>query len=538
MRIKRYVPLIAIGALGVITLTAGAISLGPERAFRIAAAATTNVLVDGMAERPAPHRIKVVELEVDPGALDSLNADLPWSGGDAKDAVLIENGIRYNARYRYRGLVASTHYLGGKKSFRLNLKKDNPFAPYRRLNIINPKANNFLNQHLAYRIAASMGVATPYSDLVFVRLNARDHGVHHVFEQVDGDFERNRHLVDHDVPVFKGDYPPAEGRNWPEGRYLWSDARFWEYVSNADSTEARSMLQRLVNVVKAPSMNDMDRMDSLHALIDVDAFVRYYAAQKFLHSTHADNVHNQWLVLSPRSGRFYPVLWDALLLFARPDPFYPIHDALEFHLMKDASLRLRRDRFIAEALQRWETDGGFDRLLAEEAERVRPSVLRDRNKHGEITDHAEDVLRFSALHWAGSCDKLRDGVHAYWKKLGDRIRIDSLAVRREGDVLIATWKSDGVLGFTAPGDSINASSFSPGMNDDVIFTEDPVTGDYSTYHEPQYPVSHSMGDKPRAIKDGEHWIAPRELRIQLNGTDPSRIRFINLTTDEPVEARL
>lgn len=524
-------PLIFLAAFCLITVGFGVLMFGPNAAFRIGLAASANVLIDGLAEQPDPHRIKVVDLRVDPASLDSLNADLPWSGNDAKRAVLTENGITYPANYRYRGLVASTHYLGGKKSFRLNLKKDNPFAPYRRLNFLNPKANNFLNQHLAYRIGASMGVAVPYSDLAFVRLNGHDHGVHHVVEQIDGGFERNRHLIDRDVPVFKGDNPPAIGRSWPESRYLWVDAHYWSYVSDADSSAAWEKLERLVKLVKAPNIDDSTRMAGISGLIDVDAFVRYYAVQLVLRSTHADNVHNQWLVLSPRSGKFYPILWDALLLFSRTDPFYPIHDVLEFHLMKDPVLRLRRDRYVMEAVKEWEEQGRFDRVLAAETERLLPSVLRDRNKYGEVTGRAQDVLRYSALHWAGSCDRLRNGVHTYWRKLDARMRITSLRVEQQGDELLVRWDSDGTLGYELEVDA-------PGVVPiGIPYRSQPgtdVPGGGVVRIMPLYPVRHSMGDKPRMIKNGEHWIAPHELRIQLNGTDPAIIHFINLTTDEPV----
>lgn len=44
-------------------------------------------------------------------------------------AVLVENGVEHPVKFRYRGMYSASHYLGGKKSFRLSLKKNNPFAP-------------------------------------------------------------------------------------------------------------------------------------------------------------------------------------------------------------------------------------------------------------------------------------------------------------------------------------------------------------------------------------------------------------------------
>lgn len=527
-------PLVLMAGVPVITLAIGTIAFGPARALRIAGAGAAGVLVDGLAQERPLHRVPVLDLWIARDVLGALNADPPWSGNDPKPAELRWNGIRYPALVRYRGLFVGTHYLGGKKSMRLTLPRNNPLSPYRRVNLLNPKAIDMLNQHMAYWIGSRMGVAVPWSELVFVDLNGAPHGVHHAIEQVDGDFERNRHLVDREVPVFKGDYPPATGRQRPEGRYLYGDAGFWEYASDADSTQALAQLRRLIAVVNNDTLPDDARLDSLALFIDIDAFVRYHAALKVLHSTHEDNVHNQWLVLSPRSGRFYPVLWDPILLFSKVDPFYPIHDAIEFHLMRHADLRLQRDRYVVDALKELEGDSLFDRRLDTEIERLLPSVLADRNKHGEITDHAEDVLRFSALHWARACDRLRTGMHAYWRTLEDRMHIDSLVVEREGDVLIARWTGDGVLGYEVHTDTVSARPVD--LPFDRAYDED-ATGALFAEVVPAFPVSHSMGDKVRVLKDGEYWSTPRELRIQLNGTDPERITFVNLTTRETLEAR-
>lgn len=490
----------------------GAITFGPTRAVRIAAAGALTVWVDGLSEFPGAHRIPVIAVNIEPAALDSLNMDLPWSGRDPRKAVVERDGVTYEAAYRYRGLVAGTHYLGGKKSFRLSFKEGTPFPPHYRINFLNPKSNNFLNQHMAFWVASYMGVAVPWSEPVFVELNGRDHGVHQAIEQIDGWFERNHGLADRSVPVYKGDYPPAIGREWPKPRMLWESAANWQYQSDADSTTAHALLKRLVSVVNDPALRDSARLDSLELLIDVDAYVRFQAALKVLHCGHEDNRHNQWLVLSSRTGKFYPVLWDAALLFSRTDEFYPIHDAIEFHLMKHAHLRLQRDRSILQAIKGLLGEGLFDRQLAKEVERIRPSVMRDKNKYGEVTDRPEDVLRFSSLHWSASVGKIRKDVPAYWTKLIGRMHVADLHAVVEGDDLLAQWNGDGTLGY-----SIDRLG------------QGPVA--------PAYPVEHSMGSEARALKDGEHWVVPHELHIPLNGAAPSAITFIDLVSGDTLQAR-
>jgi len=411
-------PLIALAGIVVLTLLLGMSVLGPSRALHIGVAAASNVVIDGLNEAPPPHRIPVVELEVDAKDLDALNADLPWSGGEVKAATLIDKGIRYPAKFRYRGVYATTHFLGGKKSFRLSLKKDNPFSPYRRLNFINPKAFNMVNDHLALWIAGRMGVPVPYDDFAFVRINGVDVGVMEVFEQVDKDFERNRHLTDRSVAVFKGDYPPVKGRELPKPLALWADAAHWEYVGGGDSALAHQRLKALVDVVRSKKLTPEQKHDSLPKLIDIDAYLRYYAALKVLNTCHIDDHHNQWLVLSPRTGLFYPVLWDPLMMYPHTDePLQPVHDALSKLVLMDPAWRSRCDRYVSNAIDDLRSDGTWVKHLNEVADRLEPSVLRDRNKYGQVSSDPADVHRYSFAHWSRSLTSLQHTALTHWEKV-------------------------------------------------------------------------------------------------------------------------
>lgn len=374
----------------------GAAYLGPTRALRIGAAAASNKFLD-RPDKDTEHLLPVIDIHVDKNDLKELDSDLPWSGGARKSVVWRHNGIDHQGTFRYRGLVAPTHFMGMKKSFRLNMKGSNPYRPLKSLNVINPKSLNMLNNHLAMWIGGYMGVAVPYDEMVYVRLNGEDHGVMELYEQVNGDFERNRNLSDEQVPVFKGDFPPLKGRELPPHIPIWQNADNWQYASKADPTLANEKLNALVGLLKINRKPALDTLtisfaDSVAQLIDVPDMLRYYAAIKVLNTKHIDNYHNQWLVMN-KNKLFYPVLWDPLMMFApEGEPWYPIHDALSYHLLSVPEWRVERDRIIHRSLSELYRDSAFVEYFQNARNRLRPSMMADPNKYGSITIDPYDVF--------------------------------------------------------------------------------------------------------------------------------------------------
>lgn len=502
--------------------------LGPSRAMSIAAAASLNVVVDGFAEDPDPHRLPVLDLRIDPAALDSLQSDLPWSGGDNVRATLVENGIHHKVKFRYRGVFTPSHFLGGKKSFRLSMKKSNPWSPYRRVNVINPKAFNLVNDHMAAWVAGTMGVAVPMNELVFARINGQDHGVMELFEQVDGDFLRNRHLTQHEIPVYKGDYPPVTGRALPKGRTLWRSAAHWEYASDADSAIAHRKLEALVAALEKDTLPLEAHRDSIAALIDVDAFLRYQAALLVINSIHIDQYHNQWLVLDPRSGKFQPVLWDALMMFAPPsEPLYPVHDALEWWMLRVPEWRLQRDRYAYEAMRALQRDSVFDARLDAVIDRMMPSVLADRNKYGNVTLEPEDVHRVSLLHVISSLAGFRSSVHNYWDRMLARMEAKKTEVIRSSGLRVRTTMEAPVL-LRWTGDAqrvaVNGTNATPVMDD----------GRWSLVLFPT--LRPGPGSKDHPLADHQHMVAQAlDASVTFANGIPATLEVRNAITHEAVE---
>ncbi|MBL7950773.1 MAG: CotH kinase family protein [Flavobacteriales bacterium] len=522
--------LIALGIV-LVSLVVFAALLGPGRTARIAVASFLSTTVDGLAEAPGPHRLRVIDLRIDQGHLDTLNSDLPWSGDHNVPAMLVEHGVEYPVKFRYRGIYSASHYLGGKKSFRLTLGKDGPFGPYRRLNFINPKSFNMVNDHMGMWIAGRMGVAVPWNEMVFVRLNGEDYGVMEMYEQPDGRFEKNRRLTTDEVPVYRGEYPPITGRELTEKRTLWRKASNWQYVSDADSSLAHAHLQALVDVIYDSTLTLTQRRDTLGSLIDVDAYARYLAAMLVVNTKHMDQYHNQWLVMSERTGLFYPIFWDGLLMFPpEGEPLYFINDALAHWFLRIPEWRLLRDRYAFEGLRELHRSGAFLAEYDRTIERIKPSVLADRNKYGHVSLVPADVHRFSVAHVISSFAGMRSTVSGYWDRTLARLSDGKVAVVRSSTLRLTTaneaplelrWRS---FASTPPVVIVGADTLTTMRKE----------GGWSLMVHREVGLPEGSWDRPFA--NWQHYVVkPLDIELSFPGGVPAGLTITNAITDEAVD---
>ena len=523
----------ALTFLVVLTAIVGAVALGPARAWHIGIAAVAERISHQVPGRVV-HRVPVYEVEVAQADLDSLNADLPWSGNQQMKASLLFNGLEHEAKLRYRGLYATTHFMGNKKSFRLSLKKGNPFDPLRRVNLINPKAFNMVNDHMALWIAGSMGVAVPYDEMVHVRMNGLDYGVMELFEQINGKFEEVRNLASDEVPVFKGDFPPAVGRELAAPKVLWRSASHWEYASDADSTQAKEKLAALCMAINAKEMSDKARWDSIAAIIDVEAFLRYYAAIKLINTKHIDHYHNHWLVWDQRIQRFYPILWDPLMMFPPPgEPPYPIHDGLAYWILRRPEWRFERDQYLYSGWKTMHADRGFATHLAAVLDRIRPSIMADANRSGVLTDHMQDVFSYGNLQYAASADALLATASAYWDRLGAVFEVRDAHMQISGGAIV-------VKASTAAPITVDLQCDRAAENAGVVVEGDTIqlAQGATTIRFELHPKAEQVGGKPgKPHAPGARYdVAPLDARIHLFGLGNVRVRIMNASTGEALNA--
>lgn len=507
-----------------------AVLLGPRRMVMIAASSFLSTTVDGLAEDPGPHGLRVLDVRIDPAYLDTLGADLPWSGGTKYPATLIQDGIEHPVEFRYRGMYSASHFLGGKRSFRLYLKKKSPLAPYRKLNVINPKSFNMVNNHLGMWIAGRMGAPVPYNEMVFVRINGEDHGVMEMYEQIDGDFERIRGLAENDVPVYKGDYPPIVDRGLPDKRTLWRSAANWGFEGKADRTLSDAKLRALVDVIDDSTLTIPVRRDTLAQLIDVDAYARYLAAMLVVNTKHMDQYHNQWLVMSERTGKFQPVFWDGLLMFPpEGEPLYFINDALAHWFLRIPEWRLLRDRYAYAAMRDLHHSGAFMQEYDRTIERIRPSVLADRNKYGHVTLYPADVHRFSVAHTISSFAGMRATVNAYWDRLSKRLAANAVLVERDAQLHVNVT-SEAPLRLTWPATEVDPPMIVAGA--DTLYPE-ALNGSWTMVLHRELGLPEGSWDRPFA--NWQHYLVmPMDLDVRFLLGVPRQLVITNAITDEPI----
>lgn len=521
--------LLAVLAVAVLVNTYAVIALGARHAARLAFAAAASTGLDGLFEQRSTGALPVVDVRIDADTLRLLQRDLPWSGGTYHRAEVMDAGIRFPVKFRYRGAVMPSHYIGGKASFRLRTHKRGPFTPLRTVNLINPKSLSMVHGVAAFWAAGATGADVPFTELAFVRANGEDVGVMELVEQVDGRCDMVRGRAAHQVPVYKGDMPPLDGHSLPEGKPLWASADAWQYASKADHTRSDRTLAGVIDALHhATDSTFAQRIDTL---IDRPAFARFLAAIKLLNTHHIDNIHNQWLVASARDGRLRPVLWDPVIFSATGlEPFYPINDAMAFALLRDGAFRLERDRALFRALQKVHVHRALDGFVATTLERMRPAALADRRKCAVLADGMNEVVRYSAWERAHAADAFVPAMHAYWQEVMRGFDIVDLHRSGTADVVRVEWK--GAAAVRVRWRSQQAPAIESADGSTVQFVPD----GRSALVMPG--VVHCDGPKADAFA-GDRWynVLPVQILVRFAAGADTTLTFENAVTDGPITPR-
>ncbi len=230
--------------------------------------------------------------------------------------------ITVDGTRRERVAVRKKGFLGSLNSERPALKvrldrfvAGQTLAGLERLTLNNSVQDpTWLRQCLAYRVFERAGVPVPYCNFAHVTVNGRDLGLYVHLESIDRRWVR-RH------------FPRDEGDLW-EGEM--SDFRLdWlgtfekkGDVEDGDQTAVdRRTLAEVANAV-APGTPDGQVRAKLEELLDLEEFVRFWAAEKVLEhwDGYANNANNFVLYRDPASSRFVfaPTGTDQITV---PDPF-------------------------------------------------------------------------------------------------------------------------------------------------------------------------------------------------------------------------
>ncbi|MEZ5963719.1 MAG: CotH kinase family protein [Planctomycetota bacterium] len=257
------------------------------------------------SRRPLPD-MRTFDLFVPEQGLARLDADLPHSGFDYVDGVLRLGGDDWRVSVRYRGDNVY-HWGYRKKSWRVKTKKARLFEGMRAFNLIAPRTPELLNNYLAYRLANRLGLIAPRVELVEVRVNGTNMGVHVSTEQLDESTLRAQSYMPGDL--YSGD-AVAQKAYVGIDNDLFRYPGLWEKQAenNHYPTGARAALAALLAVVRAPASEA--RHERLRQLVDVEAFAAFSALEILCATIHVDTEHNWRLFYDANRRRFVPVVWD------------------------------------------------------------------------------------------------------------------------------------------------------------------------------------------------------------------------------------
>jgi spore coat protein CotH len=250
--------------------------------------------------------LRTVELFLGDEEIETLDADLPYSGEHNQGGRLRFQGTDYDVSLRYRGDTV-LHWGYFKKSFRVTTKKGQLVEGMRKFNLVVGKTDEQLNNHLSYRLANRLGLITPTCELVRVFVNGTYHGLYELTEQLEEGTLRRHDRMPGDL--YSGEMIMLDNIEGTTNR-VFEYPRVWSKVAANNHYElaSRAPLERLHAILQGNP--DESSLAALAQLVDLDRFARFSALEVLTQTQHNDHRHNWRLFWDPWRLRFEPVVWD------------------------------------------------------------------------------------------------------------------------------------------------------------------------------------------------------------------------------------
>lgn len=306
-------------------------------AFRAAVAALSIALLGGCGDggpgpdlsEPLfePDRLLEIDIELAPADWDALRVEHPDVFGRLVDdcpgplppdpytvypgAITIDGERFDDVGIRKKGFLGSVNRT--RPSLKISFDEYEPGREVfglERLTLNNNQQDvSQLDTCLAYRVFRDAGLAAPRCNWARVTVNGEDLGVYSNVESVRRRFLA-RHFDDSGGNLYEGQVADL--------RDVWVD----NYEDKAGNDGDRSDLAALVAAAEAP---DGELLDALEPVLDVDAFLTFWATEVLVGhwDGYAGNRNNHYLYRDPSSGRFHFLPWGPDSAFGDPNPFLP-----------------------------------------------------------------------------------------------------------------------------------------------------------------------------------------------------------------------
>ena len=251
-----------------------------------------------------------INLFVAESNLAQLQSRMPQSGFQYVKGGLLIDGELKKVKIKYRGDF-SYHWGWDKKSIRVKTGKNNLFQGLRAFNLQAPKRDQQLNNFLSLKLAKTLGLLAPRTEIVRLFLNGQDRGIYIFVEQPSETTLRNARLMPGDL--YRGEMVGKDsftflGRS--KKTKLFDSASLWDKVAINNHYDPESLvpLEKLLKLVKGRKSTQSQAL--LSEIMDMEAWGRFSAFETLASTRHNSNSHNWRLYYDPWRGKFYPFAWD------------------------------------------------------------------------------------------------------------------------------------------------------------------------------------------------------------------------------------
>ncbi len=350
-----------------------------------------------------PDHLLEIEVTVDPDTWDALRRENPFPPEYMRGVDCEGNPVDrydwYEAEVTIDGVALERVGIRKKGSFG-SLDEDKPslklrfdrhvdgqtFSGVDRMTLNNAKQDpGLIRQCLGYQLFADAGVPSPRCNFAHVTVNEVDLGIFVHVEDIKSPFIQ-RHFNDATGNIYEG-----VDSDFREGYTITFERKNGEQsVDHPDITA----LTRALNVP------DDELLDELESLIDIDAFLTFWAMEVLINHVdgYAGNINNFFLYRDASDGRFHFIPWgiDIILLDTGMEPVLT-NGILASRLYDLPSVRRR---YLAE-LRRLVADVWDVDELQAEVDRMRDLIepfATEGPLHDEEFDDHVDFMRDVVTH--------------------------------------------------------------------------------------------------------------------------------------------
>lgn len=254
--------------------------------------------------------LPVVNLFIPERSMESLLGNLPSSAKKYQQAqMLFPDGKIERIKVRIRG-DNGRNYLLGKKSWKIKTKKSKLYHGSRNFSFHVPRKSIPVETVAAYRVSQKLGLVTPDSRLVELKVNGSNYGVFLQLMHLNEGFLRKHGFMP--VEIFKSDREIGDER--ASTNRVWQNISRWKVLAQSGRySDEKRLLKRGLDLLNS-AVFDGQSYRELKLVFPIDVWAKYAVQDILLENFHTGN-HNLRIIADDQSGFIIPIIWDPTIRF-------------------------------------------------------------------------------------------------------------------------------------------------------------------------------------------------------------------------------